>query len=59
MALAYNPDLSPHRALVLLNQWIRRSPGLVDKLEALGYTKMQRVLTPAQASAIYDALGEP
>lgn len=59
IAQAYNPQVSPSRALQILSQWIRKSPGLMTKLEATGYHRTQKLLTPKQAQLIFDAFGEP
>ena len=59
LALAYNPDFEPSYARVVLNRWMARSPGLLDRLRAAGYTVHQKILTPAQVRLIIEALGEP
>lgn len=59
LALLYNPGITPAYALVILNRWIAHYPGLLPRLEETGYTKKQKILTPAQVRLITDALGEP
>lgn len=59
LALTYNPDMEPRAALRTLNQWVALSPGLTDRLEATGWRKTSRMLSPLQVRLIYDALGQP
>ena len=42
-----------------LKLWIRRSPGLGERLAQTGYQNHQRTFTPRQVSLIVEALGEP
>ncbi len=59
MAGLYMPELCPRHARLVLTRWIERSPGLLDRLAATGYTKKQKLFTPAQVGLIMEAIGEP
>ena len=59
LAEAYNPNVCHTRALKILNDWIALHPTLLSSLEALGYRKTQKLLTPAQVALVFEALGEP
>lgn len=59
LAQIYNPDLCPDAAFRKLKHWIDLSPGLRDKLAALGGSSRSRSYTPAQVELIVAALGEP
>lgn len=59
LALQYSPDISNQSAWKKLKRWINHYPGLMDKLEGLGYTGAEHSFTPAQVTAIVAALGEP
>lgn len=59
LALLYNDRVAPETAWRKLRSWIRKFPGLLEKLTALGYHRNQRSFTPAEVRAIVDALGEP
>lgn len=59
LAQMYSPDIAPESAWKKLKRWIQHSPGLTERLHALGYDSHTRSFTPAQVMAITDALGEP
>ena len=59
LAQLYCTDISPDSAWKKLRRWIELSPGLPERLRALGYNGRTRSFTPAQVRAITDALGEP
>lgn len=59
LAQLYSPDIQPESAWLKLKQWISLSPGLSDKLMALGYDGSTRSFNPVQVQAIVDAIGEP
>lgn len=59
LAQMYCSDIAPESAWKKLKRWIELSPGLTERLRALGYDKHTRSFTPAQVQAITDALGEP
>ncbi len=59
LAVLYNPRVKPKSAARILNQWIDRSPGLRDRLEALGFQRGMRSFSPLMVKIIFEALGEP
>lgn len=59
LAQLYCPDITPESAWKKLKTWIELSPGLADRLRALGYDGHTRSFTPAQVRAIVDGIGEP
>lgn len=59
LALMYLPDVTPDATRRTLMAWIRRSPGLTDRLREAGLTPPSHYFTPRQVSLIVDALGEP
>lgn len=60
LALAYTRGyMSPRSALSWLHTELRKSPGLMERLQQLGYSPRQKILTRAQVSAIFDAIGPP
>lgn len=59
LALAYAPGLSENAARKRLRLWLGISPSLMARLQATGYRKGQRMLTPRQVKIIYEHLGEP
>lgn len=59
LAAAYSPGVSPGAAWRKLDGWIRRAPGLTDRLAGAGYDGRSRTFTPAQVRLIVEALGEP
>lgn len=59
LAQIYNLNLCPDAAFRKLEHWIDLSPGLRDKLAALGGAPRSRFYTPAQVELIVVAFGEP
>ncbi len=59
LAQAYLPHLSAGAAYQKLRQWIALSPGLQDRLKAMGDDGACRTWTPRQVREIVGALGEP
>ena len=59
LARAYNPQLSNESAVQVLNRWIAKSPELTEQLRDAGYSKWQKILTPAQVQVIINHLGRP
>lgn len=59
LAQLYNPHLTPGRAWIKLQEWIRYVPEAERALARLGYRKTQRTFTPAQVALIVRWLGEP
>ncbi len=58
-ALLYNPQMKPRSAVRILNKWIDWCPGLRERLEALGFRRGMRTLSPQMVRVILDALDEP
>ena len=59
LAQLYLPRLSAGAAYQKLRQWIALSPGLQDRLRAMGDDGTCRTWTPAQVREIVMAIGEP
>lgn len=59
LALLYSPELSALGAFRRLQRWMLRSPGLMQRLEDLGYDEHNRSFTPLEVRVIVEALGEP
>lgn len=60
LALAYTGGyMSARSALAWLHTELRKSPGLMERLQQLGYTPRQKLFTRAQVRAIFDAIGAP
>ena len=59
LASLYSPGISSQSAWKKLKLWIKRSPGLGERLAQAGYQNHQRTFTPRQVSLIVEALGEP
>ena len=59
LALLYFPDSKPECASVQLRRWIKLSDELTSRLTACGWKPGRKVLTPKQATCIFDHLGEP
>ena len=59
LAVLYSPEVKPRSATRILNRWIDWSPGLRDRLEALGFRRGMRSLSPLMVKVIFEALGEP
>ena len=59
LALLSFPDSKPECASVQLRRWIKLSDELTSRLTACGWKPGRKVLTPKQATCIFDHLGEP
>ena len=59
LALLYFPDSKPECASVQLRRWIKLSDELTSRLTACVWKPGRKVLTPKQATCIFDHLGEP
>ena len=60
LAMAYaQGDMSERTALNWLNREIKQYPGLLERLEALGYRPGQRVVTIAQLHVLVECIGVP
>lgn len=58
-ATLYFPNIAPASASIRLKQWILTSAKVVADLEATGYQRTQRILTPRQRDIIVTAFGSP
>ncbi|MCD8302975.1 MAG: DUF4248 domain-containing protein [Prevotellaceae bacterium] len=59
LARAYSPDVGDRAARHNLSLWISMYPGLLPRLQATGWNKRMKLLTPNQVRLIVEALGEP
>lgn len=59
LAALYSPNVCPKSALRLLNAYIHRADGLLEALEATGYSHHARHFTPLQLALVLEHLGEP
>ena len=59
LALLYFPDSKPECASVQLRRWIKLRDEWTSRLTACGWKPGRKVLTPKQATCIFDHLGEP
>lgn len=59
LALLYFPMSTPTVGTNHLMRWVHGSPPLMEKLEAAGYHRSQKLLTSRQVSLITRHLGEP
>ena len=59
LARLYSPNVCPKSALRLLNAYIHRADGLLEALEATGYSHHARHFTPLQLALVLEHLGEP
>lgn len=59
LAQLYCPGIMPESAWKKMKRWMEHSPGLTQRLAALGYDQHTRSFTPAMVRLIVDALGEP
>jgi len=59
VALMFFPDIQPKSASRQLTRWIFRDDELMAELLQAGYTRGQRLYSPAQVSIIFDHLGDP
>lgn len=58
LAEAYSPGITPEAAWRKLRRWIRRVPGLEERIGGLGAGR-PRHFSPAAVRSIVEALGEP
>ena len=58
LAQLYSPNILPQSACRKLMRWIKRCPGLWERLDAMGAWD-SRDFTPAAVCVIVEALGEP
>lgn len=59
LAMLYCPDLTGLAAYRKMHRWMERCPGLMERLNDLGYEAQRRSFTPLEVRVIVDALGEP
>ena len=59
LAMLYSPRAKYESAIRMLNRYLHRCRGLLDRLTALGYRPDDRRFTRPQVQLIFDYLGEP
>ena len=60
LALLYFPTAqNTHSAVNRLMAWIKRYPGLEERLLSLGYRKTSKFFSSREVSVIVECLGEP
>ena len=59
LALLYLPNATPHAAVGQLMSWVKQAKGLMQELEATGYSRTQKMLTKRQVNIIVKYLDEP
>lgn len=59
LAQMYCSSIMPESAWKKFRRWMHLYPGLMERLNAIGYTEHSRSFTPAQVRLIVEALGEP
>lgn len=59
LAVLYGADLTPESAGKRLANWVSVNPSLNRELQANGWQKGKRTLTPLQVETIVRFLGEP
>lgn len=59
LACMYCQSVMPESAWRKFKRWMVLYPGLMERLQGMGYTGRSRSFTPAQVKVIVDALGEP
>lgn len=59
LAMLYIEGVKQPSAVKEFNAWIRKSPGLEQKLMETGMNRTARKYTPMQVQLIVNALGEP
>lgn len=57
--MLYCPDFTGLAAYRKMHRWMERCPGLMERLNDLGYEAQRRSFTPLEVRVIVDALGEP
>lgn len=59
LAMCYIHGVSQQAAVNRFNTWIRKAPGLEQRLLEMGMSRTGRNYTPAQVQAIVNVFGEP
>ena len=59
LAMCYIHGVTQQAAVNRFNTWIRKAPGLEQRLPDLGLSRTRRHATPAQLQAIVNVFGEP
>lgn len=59
LGILYSPMLTPAAASRRLKAWVLANTVLVSLLNAAGWNRQQRVMTPKQVECIVEILGRP
>lgn len=59
LGILYSPMLTPAAASRRLKAWVLSNKVLVALLNAVGWNRKQRVMTPKQVECIVEILGRP
>ena len=59
LAMCYIHGVTQQAAVNRFNTWIRKAPGLEQRLLEMGMSRTGRNYTPAQVQAIVNVFGEP
>lgn len=59
LGLLYSPQLTPAAASRRLKVWVMSNKALLALLNATGWNRKQRVMTPRQVACIVEILGRP
>lgn len=59
LAMCYIRGVAQQTAVNRFNTWIRKAPGLEQRLQETGLSRTDRCYTPAQVRLIVNVLGEP
>ena len=59
LGILYSPMLTPAAASRRLKAWVLANKVLVALLNAVGWNRKQRVMTPKQVECIVEILGRP
>ena len=59
LAMCYIRGVTQQTAVNRFNTWIRKAPGLEQRLQETGLSRTDRCYTPAQVRLIVNVLGEP
>lgn len=59
LALMYFPTVQQRCAVRMLMRWIKRVPGLTERMQRCGYSRFDKMFSPQQVRMIVAAVGEP
>ena len=59
LAMCYIHGVTQQAAVNRFNTWIRKAPGLEQRLLEMGMSRTDRNYTPAQVQTIVNVFGEP